>query len=89
MRGTGRVLAIPTAIRRGVQGVMPPFLQFHALAAIRGDGLRRELCILLERLAEVPRAASNAAVSDSHLPDLIEDSPLTMSIRDPAGRCDP
>jgi hypothetical protein len=68
---------------------MPPFLQFHALAAIRGDGLRRELCILLERLAEVPGAASSVAVCDCDLADLIEYSPLTMSVRDPAGQCGP
>lgn len=39
---------------------MPPFLQLHALAATRGDGLRPELRTLFERLAETPEAASNA-----------------------------
>jgi hypothetical protein len=68
---------------------MPPFLQFHALAAIRGDGLRPELRILFERLAEVPEAASSVAVCDRHQADLIEYSPLTMSVRDPAGQCGP
>ena len=75
--------------RKGVQGVMPPFLQFHALAAMRGDGLRPELRILFERLAEVPEAASSVAVCDCHLADLIEYSSLTMSVRDPAGQCGP
>ena len=51
---------------------MPPFLQFHALAARRGDGLRPELRILLERLAEAPEAASSVAVPDCQLADLIE-----------------
>ena len=46
---------------------MPPFLQFHALAARRGDGLRPELRILLERLAEAPEAASSEAVPDCQL----------------------
>jgi hypothetical protein len=68
---------------------MPPFLQFHALAARRGDGLRPELRILLERLAEAPEAASSVAVPDCQLADLIEYSPLTVSVRDPAGQCGP
>ena len=89
MRFTGRVLTIPTVIMRGVQGVIPPFLQFHALAAIRGDGLRPELRILFEPLAKVPEAASGVAVCDRHLADLIEYSPLTMSARDPTGQFGP
>jgi hypothetical protein len=67
---------------------MPRFLQFHALAATRGDGLRPELRILFERLAETPEAASSVAVPDCYLADLVNYSPLTMSIRDPAGRRD-
>jgi hypothetical protein len=88
MRGAGRVLTIPTVIMRGVQDVMPPFLQFHALAAMRGDGLRPELRILFERLAEVPEAASSVAVCDCHVADLIEYLSPTMSVRDP-GQCGP
>jgi hypothetical protein len=68
---------------------MLPFLQFHALAATRGDGLRPELCVLLERLAEVPEAASSVAVCDCHVAGLIEYSPLTMPVRDPAWQCGP
>ena len=41
---------------------MLPFLQLHALAATRGDRLRPELRVSLERLAEVSQAASNVAV---------------------------
>ena len=68
---------------------MPPLLQFHSLAATRGDGLRVELRILFERLAEAPEVASSVAVPDCHLADLIEYSPLTVSVRDPAGQCGP
>ena len=39
---------------------MPPFLQFHALAAKRSDGLRPELRVLFERLTEASQAASVA-----------------------------
>lgn len=67
---------------------MPRFLEYHALAATRGDGLRRELRILFERLAEASEAASNVAVPDCYLVDLVKHSPITMSIRDPAGRRD-
>ena len=35
---------------------MPPFLQLHALAATRGDGLRPELRRLLKRYAEASEA---------------------------------
>jgi hypothetical protein len=49
---------------------MLPFLQLHALAATRGDGLRPELRVLLERLAEAPQAASNIAVT------IADDQPL-------------
>ena len=37
---------------------MPPFLQLHALAATRGDGLRPELRRPHERYAEVREADS-------------------------------
>jgi hypothetical protein len=40
---------------------MPPLLQFHAFAATRGDGLRPELRILFERLAEVQSRKCGAA----------------------------
>jgi len=68
---------------------MPQFLQFHALAARRGDGLRPELRTLLEHLAEAPEAASSVAVPDCQLADLIECSALTVSVRVPAGQCGP
>ena len=42
---------------------MPPFLQLHALAATRGDGLRPELRVLFERQAKALQAASNVAVA--------------------------
>jgi hypothetical protein len=45
---------------------MLPFLRLHALAAIRGDGLRPELRILFERQARASEAASNVAVVDWH-----------------------
>jgi hypothetical protein len=60
---------------------MPPFLQLHALAATRGDGLRLELRILFERLAEAPAAASNLNLPGCHLADLIDFSPRAMSHR--------
>jgi hypothetical protein len=48
---------------------MIPFLAMHALAALRGDGLRPELLALFER----HEAASNlhlvVAVSDQHRAD--------------------
>jgi hypothetical protein len=65
--------------RKGVQGVMPPFLQLHALAAARGDGLRSELRFSFERLAKAWEATSNAAVLDYHLANIIDYSPITMS----------
>jgi hypothetical protein len=68
---------------------MPPFLQFHALASRRGDGLRPELRILSERLVEAPEGASSVAAPDCHQADLIEYSPLTMSVRDPVEQCGP
>lgn len=53
---------------------MLPFLQLHALAATRGDGLRPELRVLFERLAEASQAASNVAIAvadDQPLMDMI------------------
>jgi len=66
---------------------MPPFLQLHAFAAARGDGLRPELRILFERLAEAPEAASSTVVANCHSADVIDCSPLTMPVRDTAGQC--
>jgi hypothetical protein len=48
---------------------MLPFLRFHSLAAVRGDGLRPELRILLERLAEAPATASHVALADRDFAD--------------------
>lgn len=36
---------------------MTSLLNFHALAATRGDGLRPELRVLFERVAAAPRSA--------------------------------
>lgn len=60
---------------------MPPFLQLHALAARRGDGLRPELRILLERLTEAPESVSNSAFPSDHLAELIEFPPVAMPHR--------
>jgi hypothetical protein len=60
---------------------MPPFLQLHALAATRRDGLRPELRILLERLAAAPEAASSVAVPDGHLAELVDISPHDVDPR--------
>jgi hypothetical protein len=68
---------------------MPKFLQFHALAATRGDGLRPELRILLEHTGEASEATSSDAARDCHLADLIVYSPLTISVQDPGGQCGP
>ena len=43
---------------------MPPFLRLHALAATRGDGLRPELRILFECLAEASEGMSNVTIAD-------------------------
>ena len=44
------------------------FLPLYAFAATRGDGLRPELCNLLERLAEARKATPSVAiVNDCHL----------------------
>jgi hypothetical protein len=43
---------------------MQRFLQLHALAATRGDGLRPELRNLLERLAEAQKATPSVAIID-------------------------
>jgi hypothetical protein len=64
---------------------MLPFLQLHELASTRGDGLRPELRILFERLAEALQAASIVAVAiadDQHLTDIIGCSSGMGSDRD-------
>jgi hypothetical protein len=64
---------------------MLPFLQLHALAATRGDGLRPELRVLLERLAVASQAAPNVAVAiadDHHLIEIIGFSPVMAPDRD-------
>lgn len=64
---------------------MLPFLQLHALAATRGDGLRPELRVLFERLAEASQAASNVAIAvadDQPLMDMIGFSSEMASDRD-------
>lgn len=53
---------------------MLPFLQLHALASTRDDGLRPELRILFQRLAEGLKAASIVAMAiadDQHPTDII------------------
>jgi hypothetical protein len=65
---------------------MPPFLQLHALAATRGDGLRPELRMLFERLSEEPQAASNvAAALNLYLREVIDLSSCTPPMRSPFG----
>jgi hypothetical protein len=62
---------------------MLPFLCLHALAATRGDGLRPELRILFERLAEASEGASNVAIADDrHLVHVIGFSSSTASARE-------
>jgi hypothetical protein len=48
---------------------MLPFLRLHALAAARDDGLRPELRILFERLAEAPESTSHVAIADGRYRD--------------------
>ena len=53
---------------------MLPFLQVHALAATRGDGLRPELRVLFERQVEALQAAADvdvAVTDDRHLMELL------------------
>jgi hypothetical protein len=71
---------------------MLPFLQLHALAAKRGDGLRPELRVLLEGLAEASQAASNVAVTiadDQPLMDIIGFSSEMASDRDTFAKRNP
>jgi hypothetical protein len=59
--------------RKGIQGIMQRFLQLHALAATRGDGLRPELRNLLERLAEAQKATPSVAIIEAcHLANAID-----------------
>jgi hypothetical protein len=56
---------------------MLPFLHLHALAATRGDGLRPELRILLERLANASEIASNVAIADDpHVTQALASHPV-------------
>ena len=65
---------------------MLQFLRLHALAATRGDGLRPELRILLERLAKASEGVSNVAIADGrHLVDVISFSSSTASDRETFG----
>jgi hypothetical protein len=60
---------------------MLPFLRLHRLAATRGDGLRPELRMLFERLAEASEA-SNVVIGDGwHRLDTIGFSPDMASDR--------
>jgi hypothetical protein len=62
---------------------MLPFLRLHALAATRGDGLRPELRILFERLAEASEGVSNVTIADDrHLVDVISFSSSMASDRE-------
>ena len=66
---------------------MQRFLQLHALAATRGDGLRPELRSLLERLAEAQKAILSVATTDnSHLANPIGPSSRMTPTR---GELDP
>jgi hypothetical protein len=69
---------------------MLPFLRLHALAATRGDGLRPELRILFERLAEASEGVSNVAIADDrHLVDVISFSFSMASDRETFGERNP
>jgi hypothetical protein len=71
---------------------MLPFLQLHALAAPRGDGLRPELRVLLERLAGASQAASKVATAiadDQPLMDIIGFSSEMASDRDTFAKRNP
>ena len=66
---------------------MLPFLRLHALAATRGDGLRPELRILLERLAKASEGVSNVAIADDrHVVDVIGFSSSMASDRETIGK---
>jgi hypothetical protein len=76
--------------RKGVQGIMQRFLQLHALAATRGNGLRPELRDLLERLAEAQKATLSVAITDNcHLANPIDPSSRMTPIRGAFGELDP
>ena len=62
---------------------MLPFLRLHALAAIRGDGLRPELRILFERLAGTSESDSNVAIADWHQMEVTRLSSGTVSMDPP------
>ena len=51
---------------------MIPFLAMHALAALRGDGLRPELLALFERHEAASPTHLVVAVSDQHRADAAE-----------------
>jgi hypothetical protein len=69
---------------------MLPFLRLHARAATRGDGLRPELRILFERLAEASEGVSNVAIADDrHLVVVIGFSSSLASDREAFGKRDP
>jgi hypothetical protein len=73
--------------RKGVQGIMQRFLQLHALAATRGDGLRPELRNLLERLADAQKATPSVTIiDDCHLANAIDFSSRMTATR---GELDP
>ena len=63
------------------------FLRLHTLAATRGDGLRPELRILFERLAEASEGVSNVAIADDrHVVDVIGFSSSMASDRETIGK---
>jgi hypothetical protein len=69
---------------------MLPFLRLHALAATRGDGLRPELRILFERLAEASEGVSSVAIADDrHLVGVISGSSSMASDRETFGERNP
>jgi hypothetical protein len=69
---------------------MQRFLQLHALAATRGDGLRPELRNLLERLAEAQKATPSVAIiDDCHLANAIDSSSRMTPTRGAFGELDP
>lgn len=66
---------------------MLPFLRLHALAATRGDGLRPELRILFERLAEASEGVSNVDIADDRrVVDVIGLSSSMTSDRETFGK---
>jgi hypothetical protein len=66
------------------------FLRLHTLAATRGDGLRPELRILFERLAEASEGVSNVAIADDrHLAVVISGSSSLASDRETFGERNP